>query len=76
MGEALENPGVWADNARMVEDLGFSVLLVPDHFMPMLSPMPALMAAAAATTRLRVGDTRAQPGMAAPRGAGQGSGDG
>src|SRR5262245_209655 len=39
----------------MVEALGFSVLLAPDHFLPMLSPLPALMAAAAVTTRLRVG---------------------
>ena len=35
--------------------LGYSTLLVADHFGPQLAPMPAVMAAAAATTRLRVG---------------------
>jgi probable F420-dependent oxidoreductase len=41
--------------ARKVEDLGYSTLLLPDHFGRMLSPLPALQAAAHATERLRVG---------------------
>ena len=42
--------------ARHVEDLGYSTLYVPDHFVDHpLAPMPAMMAAAAATTTLRVG---------------------
>src|SRR5207237_320564 len=45
----------WADLARKVEDLGFSTLFVPDHFDDQLAPVPALMAAADATTALRVG---------------------
>src|SRR5688572_18440062 len=45
----------WADKARRVEDLGYSTLTVPDHLGTFFSPMPALIAAAAATTRLRVG---------------------
>jgi probable F420-dependent oxidoreductase len=45
----------WADKARKVEALGYSVLLVPDHLAALFAPMPALMAAAAATERLRVG---------------------
>jgi len=45
----------WADQARKAEDLGFSTLLMPDHFGDQLAPVPALMAAADATTRLRVG---------------------
>ena len=45
----------WADKARKVERLGYSVLLVPDHLAELLAPFPALVAAAAATTRLRVG---------------------
>jgi probable F420-dependent oxidoreductase len=45
----------WADLARRVEDLGYSTLTVPDHFAEMFSPMPAIVSAAAATTRLRVG---------------------
>ncbi len=45
----------WADKARRVEDLGYSTLTVPDHLGTFFSPMPALIAAAHATTRLRVG---------------------
>ncbi|HWE55187.1 MAG TPA: TIGR03621 family F420-dependent LLM class oxidoreductase [Acidimicrobiales bacterium] len=45
----------WAETARKVEDLGFSSLFLPDHFGDQLSPVPALMAAADATTTLRVG---------------------
>ncbi len=45
----------WADQARKVEDLGFSTLLMPDHFGDQLAPVPALMAAAAATRTLKVG---------------------
>src|SRR5438270_712264 len=36
----------WVLKARKAEDLGYSTLLVPDHFMPQLSPMIALAAAA------------------------------
>ena len=45
----------WADLARRAEANGFDVLTMPDHFTPQLAPMPALMAAADATTTLRVG---------------------
>jgi len=45
----------WANKARKVEALGYAVLLVPDHLAELLAPLPALAAAAAATTRLRVG---------------------
>ncbi len=45
----------WPALARKVEDLGWSTLTVADHFDDQLAPMPALMAAAAATTSLRVG---------------------
>ncbi|WP_208972957.1 TIGR03621 family F420-dependent LLM class oxidoreductase [Streptomyces malaysiensis] len=46
----------WAERARLLEDSGFSALLVPDHFIgPRFAPMPAMAAAAAATTTLRVG---------------------
>jgi probable F420-dependent oxidoreductase len=45
----------WADKARKVEALGYSVLCVPDHLAELLAPLPALAAAAAATTRLRIG---------------------
>ncbi len=45
----------WPEMARKIEDLGFSTLLVPDHFGDQLAPFPALMAAGCATTTLRVG---------------------
>ncbi|MFM8868150.1 MAG: LLM class flavin-dependent oxidoreductase, partial [Ilumatobacteraceae bacterium] len=45
----------WVSLARKVEDLGFATLTMPDHFTDQLAPMPALMAAAQATTHLRVG---------------------
>ena len=45
----------WAEKAARVEDLGYSTLCVPDHFDDQLAPIPALVAAAAATTTLRVG---------------------
>jgi probable F420-dependent oxidoreductase len=45
----------WVELARRVEDLGYSTLTIPDHFTQQLAPVPALMAAADATTRLRIG---------------------
>jgi probable F420-dependent oxidoreductase len=45
----------WADLARRVEDAGFDTLFLPDHFGDQLAPVPAMMAAAAATTTLKVG---------------------
>lgn len=45
----------WADLARRAEDLGYSTFTMPDHFSDQLAPMPALMAAASATTTLRIG---------------------
>ncbi len=45
----------WAEVARKAEDLGFSSLFLPDHFGDQLAPVPAMMAAADATTDLRVG---------------------
>lgn len=41
--------------ARKSEDLGAAVLTVADHLDDHLAPIPALMAAASATTTLRVG---------------------
>jgi probable F420-dependent oxidoreductase len=46
---------VWKEKARQVEALGYSALYLPDHFTDQLGPIAALMAAADATTRLRVG---------------------
>ena len=46
---------LWVEQARRVEDLGYSTLTMPDHFTDQLAPVPALTAVAAATTTLRVG---------------------
>jgi probable F420-dependent oxidoreductase len=45
----------WLDLARKADDLGYSTLLLPDHFGRQLAPLPALLAAAAATPNLKVG---------------------
>jgi probable F420-dependent oxidoreductase len=45
----------WAALARRAEELGYSTMFLPDHFGDQLAPVPALMAAACATTDLRVG---------------------
>jgi probable F420-dependent oxidoreductase len=50
-----ETAGEWAALARKVEDLGYSTLLIADHFGRQLAPLPALVAAAGATNTLRVG---------------------
>ncbi|MDJ0767889.1 MAG: TIGR03621 family F420-dependent LLM class oxidoreductase [Ilumatobacter sp.] len=45
----------WADLARRVEANGYATLTMPDHFNDQLAPVPALQAAADATTTLRLG---------------------
>lgn len=45
----------WTALARRAEDLGYAILLVADHLGSQLAPVPALTAAAMATTRLRIG---------------------
>jgi probable F420-dependent oxidoreductase len=45
----------WVEQARTIEDLGYSTVTMPDHFTDQLAPMPALSAAAAVTTTLRIG---------------------
>jgi len=45
----------WRDRARAVESMGYSTLYLPDHFGDQLGPIAALMAAADATTTLRIG---------------------
>jgi probable F420-dependent oxidoreductase len=57
-GVQLAGPGDaagWVEQARKVEDLGYASITMPDHFTDQLAPMPALAAAAAATTALHVG---------------------
>jgi probable F420-dependent oxidoreductase len=47
---------VWREKAQRAEAIGYDILLVPDHIVGgRVGWAPALMAAAAATTRLRIG---------------------
>jgi probable F420-dependent oxidoreductase len=45
----------WRDKARKVEALGFDTLLAPDHLADRFAVIPALLSAADATSRLRLG---------------------
>ncbi len=45
----------WATAARRYESMGFSTLMLRDHFDRQLAPIVAMTAAACATTTLRVG---------------------
>ena len=45
----------WAGFVRRIESLGYSTVFCPDHFSPQWDPTVLLTAAAAVTTRLRVG---------------------
>ena len=56
VSEATSARGVARQGARKLEDLGYSTLFMPDHFVDtQLAPMPAIAMAAAHTTTLRVG---------------------
>lgn len=60
VSESVLDGPAWADHARRVEDAGVSSLLIRDHFSAgafgqQLAPFSALAAAAAVTSRLRVG---------------------
>jgi probable F420-dependent oxidoreductase len=44
----------WASLARMAENSGFDVVSLPDHLGEQFAPLPALTAAACATTKLRL----------------------
>ena len=48
-------PRAGSSRPARVEDLGYSTATMPDHFTDQLAPMPALSAAAAVTTTLRIG---------------------
>lgn len=52
---AATSASEWVAVVRRAEELGFSTVFLPDHFGDQLAPVPALMAAADATTTLRVG---------------------
>lgn len=54
-GTAAVTAGGWRELARKAEDLGYSTLTVADHLDDQLAIVPALQAAADATTTLRIG---------------------
>ena len=43
----------WVDQARRIEDHGYAVATMPDHFDAQFAPVPALQAVLSATTTLR-----------------------
>lgn len=45
----------WRERAQAVETMGYTTFFLPDHFNDQLGPIAALMAAADATTALRIG---------------------
>ena len=45
----------WVELIRKIDDLGYSTVTMPDHFDDQLAPTVALMAAADASERLRIG---------------------
>lgn len=53
-GEVVSSRAL-ADEARRAEALGFSALVIPDHLIDQLAPIPAMAVAASATSGLRVG---------------------
>jgi probable F420-dependent oxidoreductase len=54
------------DHARFAERAGFSISTFPDHFFLPLSPLVALIAAAEATERIRVGPLMLANGLRHP----------
>jgi probable F420-dependent oxidoreductase len=56
IAKAARSADDFATFAKHVENLGYSTMFIPDHFVDhALAPIPAAMAAAAATSTLRVG---------------------
>jgi probable F420-dependent oxidoreductase len=60
INEHMTTRPAWIDAARRAESLGYATFLIRDHFVPdffgdQFAPIAALMAAADATTTLRIG---------------------
>jgi len=55
MASKASSASEWIETAKKAEDLGYSALLMPDHFGNQLAPIAALSTAAAVTTTLRIG---------------------
>ena len=52
---SAESRAEWQAKARKIEALGYQILNLPDHLTNLVSPLPALVSAAEATTTIRVG---------------------
>jgi probable F420-dependent oxidoreductase len=52
---AIASGRVLAETARRAEAIGIDTLVIPDHLIPQLAPIPAMATIAAATDRLRIG---------------------
>jgi probable F420-dependent oxidoreductase len=52
--QAVMDSATLAAEARRAEAMGFTALVVPDHLIEQLSPIPALATIASATERLRI----------------------
>ena len=52
---AASSAGEWRSLCERAEDLGYAGISISDHFSAQLAPIPALAAAAAVTTRVRLG---------------------
>jgi len=61
-----QDPAQWLGLARRAEELGFDALYVADHPGACASPFVALAAAAAVTTRLRLGSYVSNAGVREP----------
>ena len=55
MASKADSSTEWTELVKKTEDLGYSALLMPDHYGDQFGVIPALAAAAAVTTELRVG---------------------
>jgi probable F420-dependent oxidoreductase len=53
--QAVVDGATLAETARRAESIGFSALVIPDHLIEQLSPVPAMAIIAAATKTLRIG---------------------
>jgi probable F420-dependent oxidoreductase len=54
-GREVADARTLGETARRAEALGFDALVIPDHLIDQLSPVPAMAVIAAATERLRIG---------------------
>jgi probable F420-dependent oxidoreductase len=56
-GDEARSGAEWRAQVRRAEEFGYAVFVMPDHFVTALPPIAALMAAADAAPRIRIGTT-------------------